>query len=44
MYQDRQTYTMRQEIFKKNVGQVWKITNFDRQLALFDGASMEAIT
>jgi hypothetical protein len=29
---------------KKNVGHVWKITNFDRQTALFNGASMEAIT
>jgi hypothetical protein len=35
---------MQQENFKKNVGQVWKITNFDRQTALFNGASMEAIT
>ena len=30
--------------FQKNVAQVWKITNFDRQPALFNGASMEAIT
>jgi hypothetical protein len=30
--------------FQKNVGQVWKITNFDRQPAIFNGASMEAIT
>jgi hypothetical protein len=29
---------------KTNVAQVWKITNFDRQPALFNGASMEAIT
>ena len=29
---------------KKIVGQAWKITNFDRQAALFDGDSMEAIT
>ena len=29
---------------KKKVGQAWKITNFDRQAALFDGDSMEAIT
>ena len=29
---------------KINVGQAWKITNFDRQAALFDGDSMEAIT
>jgi hypothetical protein len=35
---------MQQEFFQKNVGQVWKITNFDRQPALFNGASMEAIT
>jgi hypothetical protein len=28
----------------KNVAQVWKITIFDRQTALFNGASMEAIT
>ena len=28
----------------KNVAQVWKITNFDRQAALFNGASMRAIT
>jgi hypothetical protein len=36
---------MKQENFKKkNVGQVWKITNFDRQPALFNGASMEAFS
>jgi hypothetical protein len=29
---------------QKNVGQVWKITNFDPQTALFDNASMEVIT
>jgi hypothetical protein len=29
---------------KKNVAQVWKITIFDRQTALFNGASMGAIT
>jgi hypothetical protein len=42
MEQDRQTWTTPQE----NVGQVdlWEITNFDRQAALFNGASMEAIT
>jgi hypothetical protein len=44
MDQDRQPYTMQQEIFKKNIGQVWKITNFDRQTRLFNGASMKAIT
>ena len=32
------------KISKKKVGQAWKITNFDRQAALFDGDSMEAIT
>jgi len=42
--QDRQTCTTPQENFKKNMGQAWKITNFDRQAALFDGDSMEAIT
>jgi hypothetical protein len=26
--------------FQKNVAQVWKITNFDSQPALFNGASM----
>jgi hypothetical protein len=35
---------MQLENFKKNVAQVWKITNFDRQTAFFNGASMEAIT
>ena len=30
--------------FQKNVAQVWKNTNFDRQPALFNGASMGAIT
>jgi hypothetical protein len=29
---------------QKNVVQLWKITNFDRQPGLFNGASMEAIT
>jgi hypothetical protein len=29
---------------KKKVVQVWKITIFDRQTALFNGASMGAIT
>jgi hypothetical protein len=29
--------------FQENVVQVCKITNFDRQTALFDGASMGAI-
>jgi hypothetical protein len=43
MDQDRQIYTMQQENLKK-LAQVWKITNFDRQTALFNGASMEAIT
>jgi len=44
MDQDRQIYSMQKENFKKKVVQVWKITNFDRQPALFNGASMEAIT
>jgi hypothetical protein len=44
MDQDRQTYTTQQENFKKNVAQVWKNTNFDRQTALFNGGSMGAIT
>jgi hypothetical protein len=30
--------------FQKNVAQVWKITIFDRQTALFNGVSTEAIT
>jgi hypothetical protein len=30
--------------FQKKIVHVWKIANFDRQAALFDGASMEAIT
>jgi hypothetical protein len=44
MDQDRQIYRTQQENFKKNVAQVWKVTNFDRQAALFNGASMVAIT
>jgi hypothetical protein len=44
MDQDRQIYSTQQENFKKKVVQVWKITNFDRQPALFNGASMGAIT
>jgi hypothetical protein len=44
MDQDRQNYTLQHENFKKNVGQIWKIKNFDRQPALFNGASMQAIT
>jgi hypothetical protein len=43
MEHDRQTCTTPQENFKKNVGQVWKIANFDYQATLFDD-SMEAIT
>jgi hypothetical protein len=35
---------MQQENFKKKVAQDCKITNFDRQTALFNGASMGAIT
>jgi hypothetical protein len=30
--------------FQKKIVQVWKITIFDRQTALFNGASMGAIT
>jgi hypothetical protein len=30
--------------FQKNVAQIMEITNFDRQTALFNGASMVAIT
>jgi hypothetical protein len=44
MDQDPQIYKMQQEIFKKKKVQVWKITIFDRQPALFNGASMGAIT
>ena len=44
MDQDRQTYATQQENFKKNVVQVWKVTNFVRHAALFDDASMEAVT
>jgi hypothetical protein len=29
---------------KKQIVQVWEITNFDRQAALLNGASMEAVT
>jgi hypothetical protein len=36
--------TQRNKKILKNVAQVWKITNFDRPSALFNGASMEAIT
>jgi hypothetical protein len=42
--QDRQIYTTQQENSKTNVAQVCKNTIFDRQAALFNGASMEAIT
>jgi hypothetical protein len=44
MDQDPQIYKMQQENFKKKVVQLWKITIFDRQTALFNGASMGAIT
>ena len=30
--------------FQNDIVQVWKITNFDRQTALFNGASMGEIT
>jgi hypothetical protein len=32
------------KISQKEVVQVWKLTNFDRQAALFNGAFVEAIT
>jgi hypothetical protein len=44
MDQDRQIYRTQQENFKKTGVQVWKITIFDRQTALFNGASMGALT
>ena len=44
MDQDPQIYKMQQENFQKKVVQVWKITIFDRQTALLNGASMGAIT
>ena len=44
MDQDPQIYKMQQENFKKKLGKYVKITNFDRQAALFNGASMGAIT
>jgi hypothetical protein len=40
MDQDPQIYRTRREKSKKKVVQVWKITIFDRQTALFNGASM----
>jgi hypothetical protein len=44
MDQEPRIYRTQQENFKKKVVQVWKITIFDRQTALFNGASMGAIT
>ena len=44
MDQDPQIYRTQREKFKKKVVQVWKITIFDRHTALFNGASMGAIT
>jgi hypothetical protein len=44
MDQYRQIYRTQQENFKKTIVQVWKITIFDRQTALFNGASMGAVT
>ena len=44
MDQGRQVYKTQQENLKKKVVQVWKITIFDRQTALFNGGSMGAIT
>jgi hypothetical protein len=40
MDQDRQIYRTQQENFKIKVVQVWKITIFDLQAALINGASM----
>jgi hypothetical protein len=44
MGRDRQIWRTQQENFKKKVVQVWKITIFVRQPALFNGASMGAFT
>jgi hypothetical protein len=44
MDQEPQIYRTQQENSKKKVVQVWKIKNFDRQPAVFNGASMGAIT
>jgi hypothetical protein len=44
MDQDCQIYGTQQENFEKEIVQVWKITIFDRQTSLFNGASMGAIT
>jgi hypothetical protein len=43
MHQEPHLYRTQQENSKKKVLQVWKTTNFDRQPALFNGASMGAI-
>jgi hypothetical protein len=42
--QDRETYKETIIFQKKKVAQDCKITDFDRMPALFNGASMEAIT
>jgi hypothetical protein len=44
MDQDRRILRTQQENFQKKVVQVWKITIFHLQTALFNGASMGAIT
>jgi hypothetical protein len=44
--QERQPCTTQQENFKKKLRKTldWQITNFDRQAAIFNCASMEAVT
>jgi hypothetical protein len=44
MDQDRQPYTTQQENFKKKSYAGMENHEFDRQAALFNGASMEVIT
>jgi hypothetical protein len=44
MDQDRPIHKTQQENFKKKVVQEWKITIFDCQTKLFNGASMGAVT
>jgi len=46
MGQNSQPYAIQQENFQKKncFCGLWKITNFGRQAALFNDASMEAIT
>jgi hypothetical protein len=44
MYKDRRIYRTQQENFKKKSRASMEITIFDSQTALFNGASMGAIT